>query len=146
MTKIFNDDSVTTITQSSKQGRITSINDRRTHLDFQNLVDKLEQADITMILEVTESLKMQYVNYVQTTTPQTDNIQDSDNKKQRKLLEYYTYTKRVRHSKAKYHSRNGAIIVADMDISLLNADKNNKTTLEDHRNTENQQSRKTTSR
>ena len=35
--------------------------------------------------------------------------------------------KRIRMSKANHHSRNGAFIAADMDITLLNADKINKT-------------------
>ena len=37
-------------------------------LDFRKLVDKLEQVEITMKLEVTENLKLQYVNNIQATT------------------------------------------------------------------------------
>ena len=41
---------------------------REPDLDFRKLVDKLEQAEITMKLEETENLKLQYVNNIQTTT------------------------------------------------------------------------------
>ena len=47
-------------------------------LDFRKLVDKLKQAEITMKLEETENLKLQYVNYSQTTTTQIVNINNSD--------------------------------------------------------------------
>ena len=40
---------------------------REPDLDFRKLVDKLEQAEITMNLEETESLKLQYVNNFQIT-------------------------------------------------------------------------------
>ena len=43
---------------------------REPALDFRRLVDKLEQAEITMKLEKTEKLKLQYVNNNQTTTTQ----------------------------------------------------------------------------
>ena len=46
--------------------------------DFRKLVDKLEQAEITMKLEETENLKLQYENNIQTTTSQINNINDSD--------------------------------------------------------------------
>ena len=36
--------------------------------DFRKRDDKLEQAEITMKLEETENLKLQYVNNIQTTT------------------------------------------------------------------------------
>ena len=39
-------------------------------LDFRKLVDKLEQAEITLNLEETEKIKIQYVNNIQTTTLQ----------------------------------------------------------------------------
>ena len=46
--------------------------------------------------------------------------------------------KRNRISKANHKSKNYAIIVADIDIALLIADKNKKTTEIHHKNTENQ--------
>ena len=51
---------------------------RELDLDFRKLVDKLEQAEITMKLEETENLKLQYVNRNETNTTQINNIQESD--------------------------------------------------------------------
>ena len=51
---------------------------RELDLDFRKLVDKLEQAEITMKLEETENLKLQYVNRIETNTTHINNIQDSD--------------------------------------------------------------------
>ena len=51
---------------------------REPDLDLRKLVDKLEQAEITMKLEETKNLKLQYVNNIQTTTTQIIKIQDSD--------------------------------------------------------------------
>ena len=51
---------------------------REPDLDFRKIVDKLEQAEITMKLEETENLKLQYVNGVETNTTHINNIQESD--------------------------------------------------------------------
>ena len=51
---------------------------REPDLDFRKLVDKLEQAEISMKLEETENLKLQYVNRIETNTTQINNIQESD--------------------------------------------------------------------
>ena len=51
---------------------------REPDLDFRKLVDKLEQAEITMKLEETENLKLQYVNRIDTNTTHINNIQESD--------------------------------------------------------------------
>ena len=51
---------------------------REPDLDFRKLVNKLEQAEITMKLEETENLKLQYVNNIQTTTSYINDINDSD--------------------------------------------------------------------
>ena len=51
---------------------------REPDLDFRKLVDKLEQAEITMKLEETENLKLQYVNRIETNTTHINNIHDSD--------------------------------------------------------------------
>ena len=48
---------------------------REPDLDFRKLVDKLEQAEITMKLEIT---KLQYVNHIETKTTHINNIQESD--------------------------------------------------------------------
>ena len=50
---------------------------RDPELDFRKLVDKLEQAEITMKLEETENLKLQYVNRIETNTTQINNIHNS---------------------------------------------------------------------
>ena len=51
---------------------------REPDLDFRKLVDKLEQAGITMKLEETENLKLQYFNRIETNTIHINNIHDSD--------------------------------------------------------------------
>ena len=51
---------------------------REPDLDFRKLVDKLEQAEITMKLEEIENLKLQYVNRIETNTTHINNIQESD--------------------------------------------------------------------
>ena len=51
---------------------------REPDLDFRKKVDKLEQAEITMKLEETENLKLQYVNPIETNTTHINNIQESD--------------------------------------------------------------------
>ena len=51
---------------------------RKPNLDLSKLVDKLQQAKITMKLEETENLKLQYVNNTQATTLQINNINDSE--------------------------------------------------------------------
>ena len=45
---------------------------------FQKLLDKLEEVEITMKLEETENLKLQYVNNIHTNTSQINNILESD--------------------------------------------------------------------
>ena len=77
--------------------------------------------------EETEILKQKYVKTVQTTTSHINNIQDSDNELAEKILNILTSMKKIQISKAKLHSKNDVVIVADMGIALLNADKNNKT-------------------
>ena len=62
---------------------------------FQKLVDKLDQAEITMKLEKTESLKQQHpitnskleLSNIQTITSQIINIQDSDNELAEKITQ-----------------------------------------------------------
>ena len=51
---------------------------REPDLDFRKIVDKLEQAEITMKLEETENLKLQYVNRIETNTTHINNVQESD--------------------------------------------------------------------
>ena len=51
---------------------------READLDFRKLVDKLEQAEITMKLEETENLKLHFVNRIETSTTHINNIHNSD--------------------------------------------------------------------
>ena len=51
---------------------------REPDLNFRKFVDKLEQAEITMKLEATENLKLQYVNRIETNTTHINNRQESD--------------------------------------------------------------------
>ena len=51
---------------------------REPDLDFGKLVDKLEQAEVTMKLEETENLILHYVNRIETNTTHINNIHDSD--------------------------------------------------------------------
>ena len=60
---------------------------REPDLDFRKLVDELEQAEITMKLQETENLKLQYVNNFQTTTTQMKNIHKSDTDLSEKITE-----------------------------------------------------------
>ena len=60
---------------------------REPELDFRKLLDKLEQAEITMKLEETENFKRQYVNNIQTTTSHINNINDSDTDLSEKITE-----------------------------------------------------------
>ena len=57
-------------------------------IDFRKLVDKLEQAENTRKLEETESLKLQYVNYVETTTSQIKINHDSDTELAKNYLNF----------------------------------------------------------
>ena len=60
---------------------------REPDLDFRKLVDKLEQAEITMKLEETENLKLQYVNRIETNITHINNIQESDTDPIEKITE-----------------------------------------------------------
>ena len=51
---------------------------RELDIHFRKLIDKQEQAEFLMKLEVTENLKLQYTNNVQITTLQINNKQESN--------------------------------------------------------------------
>ena len=57
-------------------------------LDFRKLVDKLEQAEITMKLEETENLKLQYVNRIETNTTHVNTYKNQTQTCLKKLLKY----------------------------------------------------------
>ena len=60
---------------------------REPDLVFRKLVDKLEQAEITMKLEETENLKLQYVSRIKTNTTHIINIQELDTDLVEKITE-----------------------------------------------------------
>ena len=70
--------------------KIVEKREHRTHLqpkiDFRKLVDKLEHAEITLKLEETENLKLQYLNNIHTTTSQISIIHDSDTEVAEKII------------------------------------------------------------
>ena len=98
---------------------------REPDIDFRKLVDKIEQAEITMYVEETENLKLKYVNNIQTTTSQFNSFHDSDNELAEKLTQMLNIYENNPNFSVKLHSKNGLTFVVDMDIALLNADKNN---------------------
>ena len=57
---------------------MTEILIRETDLNFRKLVDKLVHAEITMNLEETQNLKLQFINNTQNTTTQINHTHDSD--------------------------------------------------------------------
>ena len=61
---------------------------REPDLDLIKLVDKIEQAKITMNLEERENLMLKYVNNIQTTTSQKNNMNDSDTELSEKIIEF----------------------------------------------------------
>ena len=108
---------------------------------FKKLIDKLEQAEITMKLNETDNLKLQYVNNIQCTTSQMNNNYDSDTELAEKITQILTIYEKTQTLKANHHSKNGIIIAVDMNIALLNVDKKNKTIRTNHQNLENQTNR-----
>ena len=60
---------------------------REPDVDFRKVVDKLERAEISMILEGTENLKLQYVNNIHTPTSQIKIIHDSETQLAEKITQ-----------------------------------------------------------
>ena len=85
----FNDDSNTTTTEKSDRKKRSSYPSsvREPNIDFRKLVDKLEQAEITMKLDETKNLKLPFVNNIQTTTSQINKIHDSDTELAEKITQ-----------------------------------------------------------
>ena len=101
---------------------------REPDLDFRKLVDNLEQAEITMKLEETENLKLQYVNRIETNTTYIKNIQESDTDLVEKITEILNIYEKHPNFKGKPSLKNGVIIADDTDTVFPNVDKNNKIT------------------
>ena len=91
------------------QLRIKAIKKRASHpsslrepdLDFRKLVHKLEQAEITIKLEETENLKLQYVNRIETNTTHINNIQESDTDLIEKITEILNFYEKHPNFKGK---------------------------------------------
>ena len=60
---------------------------REPNINFRKLVDKIEQAEISMKLEETENLKLQYVNSIHTTISQINKVHDSDTELAEKITQ-----------------------------------------------------------
>ena len=76
-----------------------------------------------MKLEETENLKLQYVNRIETTPTNINNIQESETDLVEKITEILNITKRTRTLKANHLQKNGVIIADDTDIVFPNVDK-----------------------
>ena len=111
---------------------------REPDLDFRKLVDKLEQAEITMKLEETENLKLQYVTKLKRLPLILIIYKNQKQISLKKSLKYSIFTKRTRTLKANHLSRNGVIIADDTDIVFPNVDKNSKIVKINLKNTKNQ--------
>ena len=109
-----------------KKGASYPCSIREPDLDSGKLVDKLEQAQITVKMKESENLKLQYVNNIQTTTSHINNTNDSDTDLSEKFTEILNIYEKNPNFKANHHSKNGVIIVDDTGTVLLKADKNNK--------------------
>ena len=104
-------------------------------LDFRKLVDKLEQAEITMKLEETKKLKLKYVNWIETNTTHINNIQGSDTD----LIEKITEILNIYEENPNFKSVIiGVIIADDTDTVLPNVKKNHKTIRINLKSTKNQ--------
>ena len=88
---------------------------REPDLDFRKLEDKLEQAEITMKLEETENLKLQYVNRIETNTTHINNIQESDTGLIEKITEILNICEKHPNLKVRPSFKNGVIIADDTE-------------------------------
>ena len=75
------------------------------YIDFQKLVDKLEQAEITFKLEKTENLKVQFVGNIQRKNSQLSMIQDSDIELPEKITQLLNIYKKKSNFKISHLSK-----------------------------------------
>ena len=111
---------------------------REPDLGFRKLVDKLEQAEITMKLEETENLQLQYVNNNQTTTTQINNIHNSDTDLSEKITEILNINENYPNLKGKPSFKKWCNYCRRYGHSIVNADKNSKTIKINVKSTKNQ--------
>ena len=110
---------------------------REPDFDFRKLVDKLEQAEITMKLQETDNLKLQYVKIIQTNSTHINNKHDSDVDSSEKITEILNIYEKNQNFKGKPFFKNGVIIAKDTDTALPSVDKNGKITKINHKSTKN---------
>ena len=77
-------------------------------------------------LEEKYKLKLKYVNNIQTTTSKINNIHDSDNELAEKMTQTLNIYEKNLNFKDKPSFKKWCIFVVDMDVALLNADRNNR--------------------
>ena len=111
---------------------------REPDLDFRKLVDKLEQAEITMKLEETENLKLQYVNRIETNTTNINNIQESDTDLVEKITEILNIYEKHPNFRGKPSFKKWCNYCRRYGIVFLNVDKNNRTIKTNLKNIKNQ--------
>ena len=111
---------------------------REPDLDFRKLVDKLEKAEITMKLEETENLKLQYVDRIETNTTHINKIQESDTDLIEKITEILNIYEKHPNFKGKSSFKKWCNFCDDTDTVFPNVDKNNKTIKINLKSTKNQ--------
>ena len=111
---------------------------REPDLDFRKLVDELEPAEITMKLEETENLKLQYVYRIETKTTHLNNIQGSDVDLTEKITEILKIYEKNPDFQRQTIFEKWCKFCEDTDTALPNVDKNNKITRTNHKSTKNQ--------
>ena len=111
---------------------------REPNLDFRKLLDKLEQAEITIKLEETENLTVQLVNNIQTTTSQINKINDSDTELSEKHTEILKIYEKNTIYKGKPSFKKWCNYFRRYGHSITKCSKNNKITKINHKNIENQ--------
>ena len=73
---------------------------REPDIDFRKLVDKVEQAEITMDLKE-KNFKLPYVNNNHTSTSQVNNIHDSDTELAKQIIQKLNIYEKIPHFKGK---------------------------------------------
>ena len=111
---------------------------REPDLDFRKLVDTLKQAEITMKLEETEKLKLQYVNRIETNTTQINNIHNSDVDLTEKITEILNTYEKNPNFKGKPSFKKWCNYCRRCGHSIAECRQNNRIIKENRKSTKNQ--------
>ena len=111
---------------------------REPDLDFGKLVDKLEQAEITMKPEETENPKLQYVNRIEKNTTHINNIQESDTDLIEKITEILNIYEKNPNFKGKPSFKKWCNYCRQYGHSIAECRQNNKTIRINLKSTKNQ--------